>query len=174
VKMRVRLLKGIALSLLLWLFFSCGYKGGEEARIGSTAPHFQYQDMNTRKGSLQELKGKVVLLRFWANWCPYCKFEMPRIDRFYQLFRNQGFEVIAVNVGDSVEIVEAFTAEMNLHFPMILDPEGKLARSYGVKGIPTNFLIDRQGMIREIIVGEVFTNDQVLWDLFKPYFSKAS
>jgi len=99
---------------------------------------------------------------------------MPRIDRFYQLLKSKGFEVIAVNVGDSVEIVETFTAEMNLHFPMILDPQGKLARSYGVKGIPTNFLVDPQGILREIIVGEVFTNDQVLRDLLKPYFPETS
>jgi len=174
VKMRVNLLKVIALCLLLCILLSCGSKGREEALIGRTTPDFNYMDITGRKGSIQGLKGKVVLIRFWANWCPYCKFEMPRIDRFYQLLSNKGFEVIAANVGDSVEIVETFTAEMNLHFPMILDPQGKLARSYGVKGIPTNFLIDRQGMIREIIVGEVFTNDQVLRDLLKPYFPETS
>ena len=172
--MRNKLQRGIALSLLLWVFFSCGYKGGGEARIGGTAPHFQYQDINTRKGSLQDLKGKVVLLRFWANWCPYCKFEMPRIDRFYRLLGHKGFEVIAVNVGDSLGIVETVGAEMNLHFPLILDPDGKLAKTYGVNAIPTNFLIDRQGIIREILVGEIFTEDRILDDLLKPYFSKAS
>jgi peroxiredoxin len=172
--MKSRLSQGVVLTVLLGFLLSCAGHEGEKVKIGRTAPNFQYQDISGNKGSIEELRGKLILLRFWANWCPYCKFEMPRIDRFYQLFRNQGFEVIAVNVGDSVGIVEAFTAEMNLHFPMILDPEGKLAQSYGVKGIPTNFLLDRQGMIREIIVGEVFTNDQVLWDLFKPYFSKAS
>lgn len=172
--MRVNLLKIISLSLLIWVLFSCGSKGGEEALISRPIPDFSYVDITGRKGSIHGLKKKVVLIRFWANWCPYCKFEMPRIDRFYQLLKSKGFEVIAVNVGDSVEIVETFTAEMNLHFPMILDPQGKLARSYGVKGIPTNFLVDPQGILREIIVGEVFTNDQVLRDLLKPYFPETS
>jgi len=172
--MRNKLQKAIALGLLLWVLFSCGCIGEEEARIGSTAPHFQYQDINKRKGSLQDLKGKVVLLRFWANWCPYCKFEMPRIDRFYRLLGHKGFEVIPANVGDSLELVETVGAEMNLHFPLILDPDGKLAKIYGVKGIPTNFLIDRHGIIRETLVGEIFTEDRVLDDLLKPYFSKAS
>ena len=173
-KMRSRLAQGAALTLLLGLYLSCAGEEGEKVTIGRTAPNFQYQDIAGNKGSIEGLRGKVILLRFWADWCPYCRFEMPRIDGFYQRLRSKGFEVVAANVGQSSEVVEAFTAEMNLHFPMILDPESKLAQSYGVKGIPTNFLIDRQGIIREILIGEIFTDERVLWELLKPYFSKAS
>jgi alkyl hydroperoxide reductase subunit AhpC len=69
-------------------------------------------------------------------------------------------------------VVESFTAQLNLAYPMIMDPEGKLTRFYGVKGIPTNFLIDRKGIIREILVGEIFIEDQVLSDLLRPFFSE--
>ena len=159
------------LALFVWVFLSCGGKN-ESARvvIGEIAPNFQYQDMNGKKGSIKELEGKVVLLRFWADWCPYCKYEMPRINLFYKRLRKNNFHVIAVNVGQSEDVVESFTAQLNLTYPMVMDPEGKLARYFGVKGIPTNFLIDRKGIIREILVGELFIEDQVLSDLLRPFF----
>ena len=148
---------------------SCGRKDGRTL-IGEAAPNFQYHDLNGNHGNLRELKDKVVLLRFWADWCPYCKFEMPRINAFYRRLRNKDFEVIAVNVGQTAEVVESFAAQMSLIYPMILDPEGKLARLYGVKFIPTNFFIDRKGIIRKVLVGEIFIEDQVLSDILKPFF----
>jgi peroxiredoxin len=171
--MKGKITTSIVVALLLWAFLSC--KGKDESGrviIGETAPNFQYQDLNGNKGSMQGLEGKVVLLRFWADWCPYCKYEMPRINVFYWRLRDKNFEVLAVNVGQSMGVVESFTAQLNLAYPMIMDPEGKLTRSYGVKGIPTNFLIDRKGIIREILVGEIFIEDQVLSDLLRPFFSE--
>ena len=169
--MKRSLTTGITLAILLCLLQACG--GIEEVPgpvIGQPAPNFDYQDMNGSPGSIQGLKGKVTLLRFWADWCPYCKFEMPRIDVFYRRLRNKGFEVVAVNVAQPRNVVEAFAAQLNLSYPMIMDPDGKLAQFYGVKGIPTNFLIDRRGIVREILVGEIFIEDRVLEDLLRPYF----
>ncbi|MFH0789671.1 MAG: TlpA disulfide reductase family protein [Pseudomonadota bacterium] len=168
---RIKITISVFLSFLLLVFLSCGRKDESgKAIIGETAPNFQYYDMNGNYGSLWELKGKVVLLRFWADWCPYCKYEMPRINAFYKRLRKKDFEVIAVNVGQTNAVVEAFTAQLSLIYPMILDPEGKLARLYGVKGIPTNFFIDQKGIIKEILVGEIFISDQVLFDYLKPFF----
>ncbi len=170
-EMKSKIATIIVLAFLLLLFPACATKEeGEKAIIGEKAPNFQYQDMNGNKGNLKGLKGKVVLLRFWADWCPYCKYEMPRIDIFYKRLRSKGFDVVATNVGQSRDVVEAFTAQLNITYPMIMDPEGKLARCYGVKGIPTNFLIDREGIIREILVGEIFIEDRVLIHLLRPYF----
>ena len=161
----------ILLALVLCLLQACEAKeDAPRAVIGRPALDFDYEDMNGNRGSIQGLKGKVVLLRFWADWCPYCKFEMPRINVFYSRLNSDGFEVVAVNVAQSRAVVEAFTAQLNLSYPMIMDPDGSLAQFYGVKGIPTNFLIDRDGTIREILVGEIFIEDRVLIDLLKPYF----
>jgi len=161
----------VLLSLLLWILPCCA--GQEEAgnvTIGEGVPDFKYEDLTGLRGGIHELKGKVVLLRFWADWCPYCKFEMPRIDLFYHRLKAKGFEVVAVNVGQTREVVDAFTAQFNLSYPMLMDPEGMVARLYGVKGIPTNFLIDRDGILKEILVGEIFIEDRVLRDLLRPYF----
>ncbi len=170
-KVNNRLTQGIAFMLVSCVLLSCVGREGCEALIGRVAPDFRYQDISGAQGTLQGLRGKVVLLRFWADWCPYCRFEMPKIDQSYKRLRSKGYEVLAVNVGQSLEVVEAFTAEMNLHYPMILDPAGKLAQSYGVKVIPTNILIDREGVIREILIGEVFQEERGLSDLLKRYFS---
>ena len=97
-----------------------------------------------------------MLLRFWADWCPYCRYEMPIIDKYYRKLNKEGFLVLAVNVKQSPEVALAFTAQLDITFPVPLDPDGKMAKRYGVYAIPTNFLIDRQGIIREILIGEVF------------------
>jgi cytochrome c biogenesis protein CcmG/thiol:disulfide interchange protein DsbE len=139
-------------------------------KLGTAALDFNCQDLEGRAWKLEEVKGKVVLLRFWADWCPYCRFEMPIIDQYYRILNKEGFLVLAVNVKQSAEVALAFTAQLDITFPVPLDPDGKMAKKYGVYAIPTNFLIDRQGVIREILIGEVFREETVLRDLLKDYF----
>ena len=138
--------------------------------LGSAAIDFNSHDLEGQAWSLDKVRGKIVLLRFWADWCPYCRYEMPIIDKYYRRLNKQGFLVLAVNVKQSAEVALAFTAQLDVTFPVLLDPKGEMAQRYGVYAIPTNFLIDRQGMIREILIGEVFRKEQFLWDLLKGYF----
>lgn len=139
-------------------------------KIGTAAIDFSCQDLKGQTWTLNQLRGKVVLLRFWADWCPYCRYEMPIIDKYYRKLNEDGFIVLAVNVKQSREVALAFTAQLDITFPVPLDDDGKIARRYGVYAIPTNFLIDRQGIIREILIGEVFREEKVLRDLLKGYF----
>jgi len=139
-------------------------------KIGTAAFDFNFQDLNGQIWSLDKVRGKVVLLRFWADWCPYCRYEMPIIDKYYRKLKKEGFLVLAVNVKQSPEVALAFTAQLDISFPVPLDPDGKIAKRYGVYGIPTNFLIDREGTIREILVGEVFKEEKFMRDLLKDYF----
>ena len=172
-QMRNRLVIKTALSFAFWFLLSCGGQDEQLIRIGKPAPNFHYTLVEGSPGSIQGLKGKVALVRFWADWCPSCRTEMPLIDRFYLRLKEKGFDVLAINVGQSREVLVAFRAEMNLHFPMAQDPEGRLARSYGVRGIPQNFLIDREGIIRGILMGDIFTDEKVLRDLLRPYFPES-
>jgi len=139
-------------------------------KLGATAIDFNCEDLKRQTWSLDKVKGKVVLLRFWADWCPYCRYEMPIIEKYYRKLNKEGFVVLAVNVKQSAEVALAFTAQLDITFPVPLDPDGTLTKRYGVYAIPTNFLIDRQGVIREILIGEVFREEKPLRDLLKNYF----
>jgi len=139
-------------------------------KLGAAAIDFNCHDLEGQAWSLDKVRGKVVLLRFWADWCPYCRYEMPIIDKYYRKLKKEGFLVLAVNVKQSAEVALAFIAQLDVTFPVPLDPDGKMARRYGVYAIPTNFLIDRQGIVREILIGEVFKEETVLRDLLKDYF----
>jgi len=152
--------------------FACKEKAGKSVlpKLGTSAIVFNCQDLKGQIWSLDQIRGKVVLLRFWADWCPYCRYEMPVIEKYYRMLKNQGFEVLAVNVKQSAAVAEAFTGQLDITFPIPLDPDGKMAKRYGVYAIPTDFLIDRQGIIREILIGEVFREEKPLRDLLKNYF----
>jgi len=140
-------------------------------KLGAAAVEFNCNDLDGQFWDLDKVRGKVVLLRFWADWCPYCRYEMPIIDKYYRKLKKEGFLVLAINVKQSAEVALAFIAQLDVTFPVPLDPDGKMARRYGVYAIPTNFLIDRQGTIREILIGEVFREEKPLRDLLKNYFT---
>jgi peroxiredoxin len=139
-------------------------------KLGTPAIDFNLQDLNNQTWSLDKIRGKIVLLRFWADWCPSCRYEMPVIDKYYRKLNKEGFLVLAINIKQRPEVALAFTAQFDITFPIPLDPDGQTAKRYGVYAIPTNFLIDRQGIIREILIGEVFKEEKVLRDLLQGYF----
>ena len=171
--MKLKLLKVLwIVPFMILLGFACQEKTEKPSlpKLGTPAIDFNCQDLKGQTWSLDKVRGKVVLLRFWADWCPYCRYEMPIIDKYYKKLNKEGFLVLAVNVKQSAEVALAFTAQLDLTFPVPLDPDGKMARRYGVYAIPTNFLIDRQGIIRQILIGEVFKEETVLRDLLKDYF----
>jgi peroxiredoxin len=158
--------------LVLLMLFACKEKAEKSTlpKLGTPAIDFNLQDLKGQTWSLDQVRGKVVLLRFWTDWCPYCRYEMPIIEKYYRKLNKDGFLVLAVNVKQSPEVALAFTAQLDISFPVPLDKDGKMARRYGVYAIPTNFLIDRQGVIREILIGEVFREEKPLRDLLKNYF----
>jgi peroxiredoxin len=171
---RYNFFKILFIGLLFFLvLLACKEKPEKSSlpKIGTAAIDFNCQDLKGLTWSLDKVKGKVVLLRFWADWCPYCRYEMPVIDKYYRMLKNQGLEVLAVNVKQSPEVALAFTAQLDITFPVPLDPDGKIAKRYGVYAIPTNFLIDREGIIREILIGEIFREERPLRDLLKNYFA---
>jgi cytochrome c biogenesis protein CcmG/thiol:disulfide interchange protein DsbE len=162
----------LVVPFIILLAFACKEKAEKSSlpKIGGAAIDFNCQDLEGQVWSLDKVRGKVVLLRFWADWCPYCRYEMPVIDKYYRKLKKEGFLVLAVNVKQSAQVALAFIAQLDVTFPVPLDPDGKMARRYGVYAIPTNFLIDREGIIREILIGEIFREEKPLRDLLKNYF----
>ncbi len=119
----------------------------------SPAPDFTLKTLDGKEITLSQLKGKVVLLDFWATWCGPCKESIPHLIQLYKDYRQSGFELVGMNVdrGDG-EAVRRFVASMDIPYPVVAAPED-VVRSYQVTGIPATFLIDRGGKIRERVAG---------------------
>jgi peroxiredoxin len=164
--------KGFFLVLLLVGLSAC--EGRQETipgpQVGAKAPDFTVRDLKGQTWTLDRIKGKVVLLRFWTDQCPYCRFEMPVIEKYYRRLKPAGFEVLAVNVKQSPQVAEAFRAQMDITFPVLLDPSGKMADRYKVYAVPTNFLIDRKGILEKRLIGKAFTEEKNLRKFLQNYF----
>ncbi len=124
-------------------------------RQGFFAPDFSLNTLDGEQISLSGLRGKVVLINFWATWCPPCKTEMPALQAAYQAYRDQGLVVLAVNTTDQDEAGAArqFAQSAGLTFPLLADVKGEAFRQYQVQALPTSFFVDRQGKIDEVVVG---------------------
>jgi thiol-disulfide isomerase/thioredoxin len=110
------------------------------------------------KITLSQLKGKVVFLNFWATWCGPCRSEMPSMEAVYQKLKGKGFEIVAVNLGESKDKVSGFMNEYKLNFPSVLDERQITGSQYNIRAIPTTYIIDRRGLIIARLVGSVNWN----------------
>ena len=122
--------------------------------IGSTAPDFTLTDMEGQQVSLSQYRGKIVILNFWATWCPPCREEMPSMEALYQKFKERGFVMLAVNVDENGEsAVKKFLQKTPYTFPILLDSDNVAQNLYGVFRFPESFIIDREGIVVEKIIG---------------------
>lgn len=122
-------------------------------RKGYMAPDLQLPTLSGETVALSDLRGQVVILNFWATWCPACRTEMPALDQVYRAYQGQGLEVIAVNVQEDPAGTGAFVQELGLALPVLVDRDGTVSARYRVTSLPTTYIIDRAGVIREITVG---------------------
>ena len=107
---------------------------------------FTLTDLQGKTWTLKQLKGKVVLVNFWATWCPPCRKEMPDLNTLYQRFKDQGFVILAIS-DEEVDKVKPFLAERNISYPVMLDPGRKVNELFQVEGIPKSFVYDRDGKL---------------------------
>ncbi len=118
-------------------------------------PPLRFDLLDGRRVTLEELRGKVVLVNFWATWCPYCRHEMPDMQRFYDGWHPRGFEIIALSQDDDAQSVRAFMAEKGYRFPAGMADASHSQAFGGVSRLPTSFLIDKRGRLRKKISGQV-------------------
>lgn len=114
---------------------------------GDEAPNFHLQTLDGEEVQLSDYKGKGVFLNFWATYCPPCKEEMPYMDNQYEEFKEKGVEILAVNVGEPLLTAQKFVQRYDLSFPILMDEREEVYKAYGVKPIPTTFLIDKDGKV---------------------------
>ena len=129
--------------------------GLQAVDIGIDPVDFTLPMINGSNVSLSQFKGKVVFLNFWASWCGPCRSEMPSMEAVYQKLNHEGFEILAVNLGDSKNEVSVFLSEYNFSFPILLDEKNTVGSYYNVQALPTTYIVDRQGLIIARLVGSV-------------------
>ncbi len=131
----------------------------------SDAPELKLKDIDGKTHDLSKLHGKVVLVNFWATWCPPCLHEMPSMQKIYRVLSREHFEILAVNVGEDDKKVFAFsgTLKPSLSFPLLLDLDSRVMHKWKVMGMPTSFIVDKNGRVAlRIVGGRDFDNPAML------------
>lgn len=135
-------------SLVLLAAFSAALPAAAAVTAQSAAPDFTLKSAEGRNLRLQEQRGQVVLVNFWASWCGPCKQEMPHLNRIYDKYRASGFTLLAINIDDDARHGAATAAKWGLKFPVLLDAEKSVTRLYDLGSMPATVLIDRDGRVR--------------------------
>lgn len=133
------------------------YTGSRPSHIGKTAPDFTLQDTD-RKVTLSQFRGQVVVLNFWATWCPPCVEELPSLMNMQGRMRESGVTVLAVSINVDADTYHRFIKQHRVNFLTIRDPEQKSSGLYGTFGWPETYIIDRIGVVRRKLVGPVDWN----------------
>jgi cytochrome c biogenesis protein CcmG/thiol:disulfide interchange protein DsbE len=139
---------------LLTISLSGCYSGTRPPRIGTVAPDFTVRD-SERAVTLSQLRGKVVVLNFWATWCAPCVDEVPSLVQLQQRMKNQGVVVLAVSVDEDGTAYQQFLRNHNVDLLTVRDPSGKSNDLYGTFKFPETYIIDRNGIMRRKFIGEV-------------------
>lgn len=125
------------------------------AYANSSIYNLSFPNVDEQEVQLSKYKGKVILLNFWATWCPPCVKEMPSMQRLHDKFPEQDFEIVAISAGESQAAVESFMMELDteLTFPILLDETGRTFKEFDIRGLPMSFLFDREGKLIKTISG---------------------
>jgi len=138
------------------LFFF-GQNSGQRVRIiqeGDRAPEFQLPSLDGRTVNLSSYRGKVVMVHFWATWCPPCVEEIPTLERLYRAYFGRGLEILAVSVDEGgAGAVGQFMQKNRFALPVLLNSDQSVSRAYGTFKFPETYLVDREGVVRRKIIG---------------------
>jgi len=147
---------------LSFLLTGC-YSGSRPPRIGTAAPDFIVQDAD-RKIELRDYRGKIVVLNFWATWCPPCVEEMPSLVQLQQRFKTKGVTVLGVSVDADGDAYHRFLTDHKIDFLTVRDADQKSNNLYGTFKFPETYIIDRNGIVRRKFIGPVDWNQPEIVD----------
>lgn len=153
--MKRKIITGITLAAvvaLLALFAAPSYRQGEPSPAGGAAKQFTFE-MNGKPARLSDLRGKVVVLNFWATWCPPCVEETPSLVRLQQEIAPLGGTVLGISVDDDQSAYRSFLQNYEINYPNYRDPSKKISTEYGTYMYPETYIIDRQGRIARKLIG---------------------
>lgn len=166
----------LLLALVFLLPAGCGPgdQPGATAVVGQPAPTFTLTDLHGKNWRLDDLKGKVVFLNFWATWCQPCLQEMPSMATLNQRMPEGSFQMLAVLFNDRPEIAQNVVRKMGLAFPVLVDANSVAARQYGLTGVPETYIIDPQGVLREKFIGPLDWNSPAALTLLGKYLPQPA
>jgi len=142
---------------------SAAVGGIEGTKVGNLAPDFQFYDSEGDLVSLSDLRGRPIILNFWATWCGPCVYEMPYIQQVHEEQSDKGLVLLAINMGGTSSQVEEFLQSHDLSLPVLLDAKRDVAARYNIRYIPTTFFVDKDGTIQAVKVG-AFLNREAMED----------
>jgi peroxiredoxin len=123
------------------------------AEKNAPAPDFSLTTQRNETVSLSALKGKTVLVNFWASWCKPCRKEIPELNNIYEKYKAQGFNIIGINIDKEKPNAELFMERIPIQYTVAFDPEMTVINEYKATGMPSSFIIDKNGIVREIVYG---------------------
>lgn len=144
----------LALAVLCVVLSTACYTGSRPPHVGSAAKDFSVQDSD-HQVSLNQFRGQLVILNFWATWCPPCEQELPSMIDMQNRMRGRGVVVLGVSIDVDEDTYHRFLKQRNVNFVTVRDPERKVADMYGTFGWPESYVIDRQGVLRRKVVGPI-------------------
>jgi len=130
-------------------------------KIGFTAPDFTLPTVDSREISLSDYRGRPVILNFWASWCGPCRYEVPAFKALYERYPEEQVVIIAVSTQDDPDSARGYAIADGLKFVIPVDPRGIVANLYNVRGLPTTFIIDENGVIKSIKIGPFLSVDEI-------------
>ncbi len=141
------------LGVVVLVLAGAAQAAGFDARPAVPAPQLKAQDLAGTERTLADYRGKVVLLNFWASWCPPCLREMPSMERLRARMAGRPLVVVALDSAETPQEVNAYLSRMSLGFPVLLDPDGSNTKRWKVFVLPTSFLLDAEGRVRYVLTG---------------------
>ena len=126
------------------------------------AAEFSLEDIDGKVHHLSDYRGKVVMVNFWATWCPPCRQELPSMERLWLATRDKGVVMLAINIGEDADTIFTFTSDYPVTFPLLMDRDSSVIKHYPVLGVPTSFIIDPQGRIIYRAVGTRKWDDKAI------------
>ena len=143
------------ITVLLLLLTSCS-GGNKSIRIGDTVTTFSGTDLENKTFTLSSHQGKPVIVRFFLIDCPYCKADTPIFNRFYEKYRQEGLDIVYINNdGNNIDAVKNFVRELDIKFPVIFDPQGKIAKQYNVRIQPLTLVLSPEHKLIAALLGGV-------------------
>src|SRR5690606_23984245 len=141
----------------------------EVLQVGDPAPDFKLTDLNGEEHQLSDYKGQGVFVNFWGTWCKPCEKEFPLMERQYQVYKDQGVQILAVNIAQSDFEVKQYAEQRDLTFPIVIDKNKSVMEAYNIIPLPTTLLVNAEGNIEKIITGEMSEEDiQSYMEQIKP------